>query len=65
METPISPNFPIMNKQPDAVQAVAKFGHAKGRIVTELRKTIVGMDETIARMLIAIPVKNQRFTLNS
>jgi hypothetical protein len=43
-----------MNKHPDDMQAASKPGHARGRIVTELRKTIVGMDETIPRMSIAI-----------
>jgi hypothetical protein len=40
----MSPIFPLMNKHPDDVQAAAKRGHARGRIVTGMRKTIVGMD---------------------
>ena len=36
------------------VQAVEKLGAARDKIVTELRKTIVGMDEVIDEMMIAI-----------
>ena len=54
METPTSHNPKIMTNQPDDVQAVAKLGHARDQIVTELRKTIVGMDEVIDQMMIAI-----------
>jgi MoxR-like ATPase len=43
-----------MNKGIDDVQAVAKLGQTRDKIVTELRKTIVGMDEVIDEMMIAI-----------
>jgi MoxR-like ATPase len=36
------------------IQAVEKLGQARDAIVTELRKTIVGMDEVIDQMMIAI-----------
>ena len=38
----------------DDVQAVEKLGQARDAIVTELRKTIVGMDDVIDEMMIAI-----------
>ena len=43
-----------MTKQTDDVQAVEKLGQARDTIVTELRKTIVGMDDVIDEMMIAI-----------
>jgi MoxR-like ATPase len=43
-----------MSNTTDDVQAVAKLGEARDRIVGELRKTIVGMDEVIDEMMIAI-----------
>jgi MoxR-like ATPase len=36
------------------IQAIEKLGQARDAIVTELRKTIVGMDEVIDQMMIAI-----------
>ena len=36
------------------IQAVEQLGHARDAIVAELRKTIVGMDEVIDQMMIAI-----------
>ena len=38
----------------DDVKAVEKLGEARDRIVTELRKVIVGMDDVIDEMMIAI-----------
>ncbi|MDG2184764.1 MAG: MoxR family ATPase [Mariniblastus sp.] len=43
-----------MTTQSDDVQAVEKLGQARDAIVSELRKTIVGMDEVIDEMMIAI-----------
>lgn len=43
-----------MSKQIDDVQAIEKLGVARDTIVTELRKTIVGMDDVIDEMMIAI-----------
>jgi MoxR-like ATPase len=43
-----------MMKEQNDVQAVEDLGRARDRIVTELRKTIVGMDEVIDEMMIAI-----------
>lgn len=43
-----------MTNQSDDVKAVEKLGEARDAIVHELRKTIVGMDEVIDQMLIAI-----------
>ncbi|MDT8391225.1 MAG: MoxR family ATPase [Lentisphaeria bacterium] len=43
-----------MTKQIDDVQAVEKLGQARDTVVTELRKTIVGMDDVIDEMMIAI-----------
>jgi MoxR-like ATPase len=43
-----------MNKTTDDLQAVERLGGARDSIVTELRKTIVGMDEVIDEMMIAI-----------
>jgi MoxR-like ATPase len=43
-----------MNETTNDLQAVEKLGEARDKIVTELRKTIVGMDEVIDQMLIAI-----------
>jgi MoxR-like ATPase len=36
------------------VQAVEKLGEARDKIITELRKTIVGMDDVIEELMIAI-----------
>jgi MoxR-like ATPase len=43
-----------MTKESDDIQAVEKLGQARDSIVTELRKTIVGMDDVIDEMMIAI-----------
>jgi MoxR-like ATPase len=43
-----------MSKKTDDIQAVEKLGEARDKIVTELRKTIVGMDDVIDEMMIAI-----------
>ena len=43
-----------MNKESEDIEAVERLGEARDKIVTELRKTIVGMDEVIDEMMIAI-----------
>ena len=43
-----------MTNQPDDVQAVERLGQARDAIVGELRKIIVGMDDVIDEMMIAI-----------
>lgn len=43
-----------MTNETDDIQAVEKLGHVRDAIVTELRKTIVGMDDVIDEMMIAI-----------
>jgi len=43
-----------MTDQIDDVQAVAKLGEARDSVVAELRKAIVGMDDVIDEMMIAI-----------
>jgi MoxR-like ATPase len=43
-----------MTNEADDIQAVEKLGLARDAIVTELRKTIVGMDGVIDEMMIAI-----------
>jgi len=43
-----------MSKETDDVKAVEKLGKARDSIVTELRKVIVGMDDVIDEMMIAI-----------
>ena len=43
-----------MTKESDDIQAVENLGKARDAIVTELRKTIVGMDEVIDEMMISI-----------
>ncbi len=43
-----------MTKDGDDVQAVEQLGQARDTIVRELRKVIVGMDEVIDEMMIAI-----------
>ena len=43
-----------MTNQADDVKAVEKLGQARDAIVSELRKTIVGMDDVIDEMMIAI-----------
>jgi MoxR-like ATPase len=44
----------FMTKETDDVKAVEALGAARDTIVTELRKTIVGMDDVIDEMMIAI-----------
>jgi len=44
----------MMTRANDDVQAVEKIGEARDTIVSELRKVIVGMDEVIDEMMIAI-----------
>jgi len=46
-----------MTNEADDIQAVEKLGQARDAIVTELRKTIVGMDDVIDEMMIAIFAK--------
>ena len=43
-----------MTNEADDIQAVEKLGEARDAIVAELRKTIVGMDDVIDEMMIAI-----------
>jgi MoxR-like ATPase len=43
-----------MTNEADDIQAVEKLGQARDAIVAELRKTIVGMDDVINEMMIAI-----------
>ena len=43
-----------MDKSPDDVQGIEKIGEARDKIVAELRKAIVGMDDVIDEMMIAI-----------
>ena len=43
-----------MKNESEDIQAVEKLGEARDKIVTELRKTIVGMDEVIDEMMISI-----------
>src|SRR5210317_152765 len=43
-----------MTNEADDIQAVEKLGQARDAIVTELRKTIVGMDDVIDEMMIAV-----------
>ena len=43
-----------MSEKTDDIQAVERLGEARDKIVTELRKTIVGMDDVIDEMMIAI-----------
>ncbi|MEI6176537.1 MAG: MoxR family ATPase [Verrucomicrobiota bacterium] len=43
-----------MTNESNDTQAVEKLGEARDAIVTELRKTIVGMDDVIDEMMIAI-----------
>jgi len=43
-----------MNESSNDVEAVEKLGQARDAMVRELRKTIVGMDEVIDQMMIAI-----------
>ncbi len=43
-----------MSKKTDDAKAVVKLGKARDAIVSELRKTIVGMDDVIDEMMIAI-----------
>jgi len=43
-----------MTNEADDVRAVEKLGQARDAIVAELRKTIVGMDDVIDEMMIAI-----------
>ena len=43
-----------MTDKSDDIQAVENLGEARDAIITELRKTIVGMDDVIDEMMIAI-----------
>ena len=43
-----------MNKESEDIEAVERLGEARDKIVTELRKTIVGMEDVIDEMMIAI-----------
>lgn len=43
-----------MTDKSDDIQAVENLGEARDSIITELRKTIVGMDDVIDEMMIAI-----------
>ena len=43
-----------MNKESEEIEAVERLGEARDKIVTELRKTIVGMEDVIDEMMIAI-----------
>ena len=43
-----------MTDKKDDIQAVENLGEARDAIITELRKTIVGMDDVIDEMMIAI-----------
>ena len=43
-----------MTKENDDIQTVKKLGEARDAIITELRKTIVGMDDVIDEMMISI-----------
>lgn len=46
-----------MKKTNDDVQAVERLGEARDKVVAELRKAIVGMDDVIDEMMIAIFAK--------
>lgn len=46
-----------MSESSKDVEAVEKLGQARDQVVAELRKTIVGMDEVIDQMMIAIFAK--------
>ena len=43
-----------MNKESEDIEAVERLGDARDKIVNELRKTIVGMDDVIDEMMISI-----------
>ena len=43
-----------MSNESEEIEAVERLGEARDKIVNELRKTIVGMDEVIDEMMIAI-----------
>ena len=43
-----------MKNEPEDINALERLGEARDAIVTELRKTIVGMDDVIDEMMIAI-----------
>ena len=43
-----------MTDKSDDIQAVENLGEARDAIITELRKTIVGMDDVIDEMMISI-----------
>ena len=43
-----------MNKESEDIEAVERLGEARDKIVNELRKTIVGMDNVIDEMMISI-----------
>ena len=44
----------VMSKKTEDAKAVEKLGKARDAIVSELRKSIVGMDDVIDEMMIAI-----------
>ncbi|HIG87810.1 MAG TPA: MoxR family ATPase [Planctomycetes bacterium] len=43
-----------MKNEPEDIQALVRLGEARDAVVTELRKTIVGMDDVIDEMMIAV-----------
>ncbi|MHC4252775.1 MAG: AAA family ATPase, partial [Planctomycetota bacterium] len=43
-----------MDKATDDVEGVERIGEARDKIVAELRKIIVGMDDVIDEMMIAV-----------
>ena len=43
-----------LEKTTDDIEAVEKLGIARDKIVTELRKTIMGMEDVIDELMIAI-----------
>jgi len=43
-----------MTKEHEDIEAVRKLGETRDAIITELRKTIVGMDEVIDQMMVSI-----------
>lgn len=51
---PVQENDQSMNTTTDDVEAVAKLGEARDEVVQELRKVIVGMEDVIDEMLIAV-----------
>jgi len=51
MAPEVEPQDPVSN---DDVQAVKRLGEAHNRIIDELRKTIVGMEQVLDEMMIAV-----------